>query len=122
MADGHEFQAITDWQRHDPAVGDAIRAFWLREHANVESDEATRRLTQVVAHVVDGNGELAAVATVTPKVLPRLGQSTDNTAARRSKMIILNGNDGSMRACSPRPRSCTHRARRLPRHSGSMAA
>lgn len=74
MADGHEFHTITDWQRHDPALGDAIRAFWLREHANVEGDEATRRLTQVVAHVVDENGELAAVATVTPKILPRLGQ------------------------------------------------
>ncbi|MGH8112053.1 MAG: hypothetical protein ACREPL_09005 [Rhodanobacteraceae bacterium] len=74
MADRHEFQTITDWQRQDPALSDAIRAFWLREHANVEGDEATRRLTQVVAHVVDETGALAAVATVTPRILPRLGQ------------------------------------------------
>ncbi|MGH8156258.1 MAG: hypothetical protein ACREP0_13725 [Rhodanobacteraceae bacterium] len=73
MAD-RQFRTITDWQRQDPALGDAIRAFWVREHANVEGDEATRRLTQVVAHVVDETGDLAAVATVTPRVLPRLGQ------------------------------------------------
>src|SRR6185312_5036591 len=51
-----------------------IRAFWEREQANVSGDEATRRLDQVVAHVVDEHGELVAVATVAQKVLPRLGQ------------------------------------------------
>lgn len=74
MADRHSYQTITDWQRLDAATGEAIRAFWLREQANVAGDEATRRLTEVVAHVVDEQGQLAAVATATPKVLPRLGQ------------------------------------------------
>lgn len=74
MTDRHSYTTITDWQQLDPATGDAIRAFWDREHANVSGDEATRRLDEVVAHVVDENGELVAVATVAQKVLPRLGQ------------------------------------------------
>jgi hypothetical protein len=74
MADRHSYQIITDWRRLDTATGEAIRAFWLREQANVAGNEATRRLTEVVAHVVDEQGRLAAVATATPKVLPRLGQ------------------------------------------------
>jgi hypothetical protein len=74
MADEHVYTTITDWQQLDPADGEAIRAFWLRERANVEGDEARRRLSQVVAHVVDERGETVAVATVEPKILPRLGQ------------------------------------------------
>ena len=74
MADRHSYQTITDWQRLDAETGDAIRAFWLREQANVAGDEATRRLAEVVAHVVDEQGRRAAVAPATPKVLPRLGQ------------------------------------------------
>lgn len=74
MMDEHTYQTITDWQQLDPADGEAIRQFWLSEQANVEGEEATRRLNQVVAHVVDENGNIAAVATVAPKILPRLGQ------------------------------------------------
>lgn len=74
MTDRHEYRTITDWQQLEPATAEAIRQFWLREHANVAGVEATRRLAQVVAHVEDENGELAAVATAVPKVLPRLGQ------------------------------------------------
>ena len=74
MTDKHAYKTITDWQQLDAADGEAIRAFWLREQANVEGDVATHRLAQVVAHVVDESGELAAVATVEPKILPRLGQ------------------------------------------------
>ena len=74
MADRHSYRTITDWQRLDAATGEAIRAFWIREQANVAGSEATRRLAEVVAHIVDENGELAAVATVATKVLPRLAQ------------------------------------------------
>lgn len=93
MADEHEFRTITDWPQVDPATGEAIRAFWLREAANVEGDEATRRLAQVVAHVVDKHGEVVALATVVPKVLPRLGQPMYyyrcfvGKAGRTSKLI-----------------------------------
>lgn len=74
MADRRPYRTITDWQRLDAATGEEIRAFWLRERANVAGEEATRRLAEVVAHVVDEQGQLAAVATATPKILPRLGQ------------------------------------------------
>lgn len=74
MADRHDYQTITDWQQLDPATGEVIRQFWLREEANVAGDAATRRLAEVVAHIVDESGELAAVATAVPKILPRLGQ------------------------------------------------
>lgn len=93
MADRHSYQTITDWQQLDPATGETIRAFWVREHANVVGDVATRRLTEVVAHIVDENGELAAVATATPKILPRLGQPLYyyrcfvGTAWRASKLV-----------------------------------
>lgn len=93
MADRHKYQTITDWQHLDPATADAIRAFWLREQANVQGDEATRRLSQVVAHVVDDHGELVALSTVVPKVLPRLGQpmyyyrTFVGKAGRSSKLI-----------------------------------
>lgn len=59
MTDPHRYTTITDWQQLDPATGDAIRAFREREHANVSGDEATRRLDQVVAHVVDEHGDLS---------------------------------------------------------------
>ena len=65
---------VTDWQCLDPADGEAICAFWTREGANVEGITALRRLREVVAHVVTEDGQIAAVATVTPKILPRLGQ------------------------------------------------
>lgn len=74
MVDRHSHRIITDWHRLDAATGEAIRAFWVRERANVVGEEATRRLAEVVAHVVDEQGRLAAVATATPKILPRLGQ------------------------------------------------
>ncbi|HJU26099.1 MAG TPA: hypothetical protein VJ722_05435 [Rhodanobacteraceae bacterium] len=69
-----EYRYVTDWLQLDPAMGEAIRAFWRREQANVEGERATQRLNEVVAHVLDADGELAAVSTATPKILPRLGQ------------------------------------------------
>ncbi|HEX7129832.1 MAG TPA: hypothetical protein VF217_07135 [Rhodanobacteraceae bacterium] len=74
MSEKHTYRYVTDWKQLDAETGDAIRAFWTRENANVEGEEALRRVQQVVLHVVDENDEIAAVATATPKVLPRLGQ------------------------------------------------
>ncbi len=65
---------VTDWQCLDSADGEAICAFWTREGANVEGITAQRRLHEVVAHVVTEDGQIVAVATVAPKILPRLGQ------------------------------------------------
>jgi hypothetical protein len=69
-----DYRYVTDWMRLDPAMGEAIRAFWLREQANVAGERATQRLNEVVAHVLDANGELTAVSTATAQILPRLGQ------------------------------------------------
>lgn len=74
MSDKHTYHYTIDWKQLAAETGEAIRAFWARENANVEGDEALRRVQQVVLHVVDENGEIAAVATAAPKVLPRLGQ------------------------------------------------
>ena len=74
MSEKHTYRYVTDWKQLDTETADAIRAFWTREGANVEGEEALRRVQQVVLHVVDENDEIAAVATATPKVLPRLGQ------------------------------------------------
>lgn len=74
MPGQHTYTTITDWQHLDPAVGEAIRQFWLREQANVVGAEAIYRLTEVVAHIVDEDNNMVAVATVAVKVLPCLGQ------------------------------------------------
>ena len=74
MSKPHKFRYITDWKQLDNEASDAIRAFWTREQANVEGEEAVRRVQQVVLHVLDKNDEIAAVATASPRVLPRLGQ------------------------------------------------
>lgn len=74
MPDQHTYTTITDWQHLEPAAGEAIRQFWLREQANVAGARAIHRLTEVVAHVVDEDNHMVAVATVGVKVLPRLGQ------------------------------------------------
>jgi hypothetical protein len=70
----HGLRFVTDWQSLDPADAEAIRAFWAREGANVEGAEAIRRLHEVVVHAVTEDGQIAAVATVGNKILPRLGQ------------------------------------------------
>ena len=69
-----DYRYVTDWMQLDPEVGETIRAFWLREQANVEGERATQRLHEVVAHVLDEHGELAALSTAQTKILPRLGQ------------------------------------------------
>lgn len=35
MPGHHTYTTITDWQPPDPAGGETIRQFWLREQANV---------------------------------------------------------------------------------------
>jgi GNAT superfamily N-acetyltransferase len=74
MAVDSSYQTLTDWQQLDPAVGDAIRAFWISEKASVAGEEADRRLAQVVAHVQDAAGRVVAVATAMPHLSARLGQ------------------------------------------------
>lgn len=65
---------VTDWRALDSSDAEAIRAFWIREQANVEGDNATRRLPEVVLHAIDDSGAIAAVATAQAVLVPRLGQ------------------------------------------------
>ena len=49
MTDRHAYETITDWQQLDQETGNAIRAFWEREQANVSGDEATcREVTELL--------------------------------------------------------------------------
>jgi hypothetical protein len=74
MSDPRPFRYVEDWQRLTGQDAAAIRAFWVRERANVEGDEAVRRVRQVVSHVLTADGELAAVSTATARTIPRLMQ------------------------------------------------
>lgn len=68
------FTFVDAWQSMSPGDGDEVRAFWLREHANVAGREAERRAGEVVTRVLDADGTLVAVSTVEPRTIPRLQQ------------------------------------------------
>lgn len=68
------FRFDAAWQTLSDADADAIRAFWTREHANVEGATAAQRVQEVVMRVVTADGDLAAVSTVDIRTIPRLLQ------------------------------------------------
>lgn len=68
------FRYLDTWQALADADADAIRAFWLREQANVDGPEAIRRAQQVVVRVLAANDELVALSTVESRTIPRLLQ------------------------------------------------
>ena len=69
------FEYVNSWQCMAPAEADAVRAFWIREQANVVGPEAVRRVQQAVMRVIDtDSGELAAISTAEPRTIPRLRQ------------------------------------------------
>lgn len=65
---------LDSWQCMTPAEAQAVQAFWLRENAHVEGAEAERRVREVVVRVVAPDGQLVAVATAQPRLIPRLMQ------------------------------------------------
>lgn len=68
------FRYLVGWQNLDAAATESIRAFWLREHANVEGGNAGRRVQQTVVRVLNAEDELVAVSTAAPRTIPRLMQ------------------------------------------------
>lgn len=70
----HTRSVVDSWQRMTPDEAEGVRAFWLREQANVEGEEAVRRARQVVTRVLAADGELLAVSTAEPRTIPRLRQ------------------------------------------------
>lgn len=68
------YTLVDSWQCMKPAEADAVCAFWHREHANVEGEEARRRVQQVLTRALDTQGNVIAVSTAEPCSVPRLGQ------------------------------------------------
>jgi len=68
------FDFITHWQTDSADADVAVIAFWQRENALSSDVTMQERLREVVTHARDKNGEVAAVCTVVPMTLPRLGQ------------------------------------------------
>jgi len=68
------FDYVTHWDgAASPEAESDVLAFWQREGALANDTKADDRLKQIVLHARDG-GEVAAVCTVMPLTLPRLGQ------------------------------------------------
>lgn len=74
MSTSTAFTLVDSWQRMSAADAEAVRAFWLRENAHVEGDEAARRSQQVVLRVFAADGQLAAISTAESRLIPRLMQ------------------------------------------------
>lgn len=74
MSTSTAFTLVDSWQRMSAADTAAVRAFWLRENAHVEGNEADRRSQQVVIRVFAADGQLAAISTVESRLIPRLMQ------------------------------------------------
>jgi len=68
------FEYVPHWDgAASPQADSDVIAFWQREGALANDSKAEDRLKQIVLHARDGD-EVAAVCTVLPLTLPRLGQ------------------------------------------------
>ncbi|HEX7348809.1 MAG TPA: hypothetical protein VF264_04075 [Rhodanobacteraceae bacterium] len=74
MSASTPFTYVDSWQHLTAADVAAVQAFWLREDAHVEGAEAARRAQQVVIRALSPDGQLAAITTVEPRLIPRLMQ------------------------------------------------
>ena len=62
------------WKKTSPALEQEMAAFWLAERALNNEAAATQRAKQAVCIARNDAGELIAVCTVQPKLVPRLRQ------------------------------------------------
>ena len=69
-----QFRYVAHWQTDLPDEGEAVLAFWLKEKAIADENQARLRLKEIVLHARDADGEMAGVCTAVPMTLPRLGQ------------------------------------------------
>lgn len=65
---------IDAWQCTTAGDAEEVIAFWSREHANVSGERAAQRVKELVVRVMADNGELVAISTAEPRIIPRLGQ------------------------------------------------
>jgi hypothetical protein len=68
------FRYVDSWHRMTQAEAEAVQAFWLRENAHVEGVEAARRVHEIAIRTFAADGELAAISTAEPRLIPRLMQ------------------------------------------------
>jgi len=68
------FKFVTHWKTEQPENNERVLAFWKSEGALTNESQAVDRLSQVVMHATDANGDVAGVCTVTLVTHPRLGQ------------------------------------------------
>lgn len=68
------FTLTQAWPQIDPADADELLAFWKREGAIPDEQQARARLAQVVLLARDADGEIAGVCTAYSMTPPQLGQ------------------------------------------------
>ena len=62
------------WREVTPALAEEIVALWRAERAIGDDTEAARRTAEAVCIARDSDGQLVAVATAQPRLVPFLGQ------------------------------------------------
>jgi hypothetical protein len=70
----NDFRYVAHWQTDLPEEAEAVLAFWKRENAIGDEEQARKRLKEIVLHARDADDEIAAVCTAAPMTLPRMGQ------------------------------------------------
>jgi hypothetical protein len=68
------FRYVAHWQTDLPDEGEAVLAFWRKENAIGDENQAKQRLKEIVLQARDESDEIAGVCTAVPVTLPRLGQ------------------------------------------------
>jgi hypothetical protein len=68
------FTFVPHWKVENAENNQSVSEFWKREGALANDAQAKERLSQVVMHAKDANGDVAAVCTAVPVTHPRLGQ------------------------------------------------
>lgn len=89
-----EFRYVAHWQTDLPDEGEAVLAFWKRENAIGNEEQARSRLKEIVVHARDAQDEVAGVCTAIPMTLPKLAQPmyyyrTFIAAKYRKSMLFL---------------------------------
>jgi hypothetical protein len=74
MTANPEFRYVAHWQTDLPDEAEAVLAFWKRENAIDNENNARGRLKEIVLHARAENDEIAGVCTAVPVTLPKLGQ------------------------------------------------
>lgn len=90
LPDGYRIETVRG--KLDDTTGNQLVEFWTG-HGVLGAEAARQRLEEVVCVLYDGNGQVAGVNSVTPEVIPHLG----NRRLWRYRMFVpAIGNDTSI--------------------------